>query len=204
MRYNPQQIAGKLLRWEQFLTEFNLPTWDELPQIGLYMDQVIILLNEYLSYFVYEGNDEKLITATMVNNYVKIKLLPAPIKKKYGRAHLACLIMICTFKQTLSMAVVKKMLPNGDEEAIKRDYDQFVLIHKRLPDYFAEQVKISAASLLESNTQNDNAVNNLVISTAVAASFAKLMTSKIIVLQLTQETEPIADQVESSPTELSS
>ena len=113
MLYDKQQIASKLLHWEEFLHEFRLPVWDELPQIELYMDQVIVLLNEYLSYFVYEGNDEKLITAAMVNNYVKMKLVPAPVRKKYGRVHLAYLIMICTLKQTLSMAVVKKMLPRG-------------------------------------------------------------------------------------------
>ena len=54
MLYDKQQIASKLLHWEEFLHEFRLPVWDELPQIELYMDQVIVLLNEYLSYFVYE------------------------------------------------------------------------------------------------------------------------------------------------------
>jgi hypothetical protein len=48
-----------------------------------------------------------------VNNYVKQRLLPPPVNKKYSRKHLALLIMICTFKQSLSMAAVSKMLPTG-------------------------------------------------------------------------------------------
>lgn len=184
MPYDKVQISGKLLRWERFLQQFNLPQWEELPQIELYMDQVIVLLTDYLGFFVYEGNDEKLITAAMVNNYVKLKLVPAPVKKKYGRAHLACLIMICTFKQTQSMAVVKKMLPTGDEESIKRDYNQFVGVHKRLALYFTEQVKTSAADIFDESSHTGNEVSDLVMGAAVAASFAKLLTGKIIALQL--------------------
>ena len=184
MPYDKKQIAAKLLRWERFLHEFSLPRWDELPPIELYMDQVIVLLTDYLGFFAYEGNDEKLITAAMVNNYVKQKLLPAPVKKKYGRAHLACLIMICTLKQTQSMAVVKKTLPSGDEESIKRDYNQFVEVHKRLAHYFTEQVKTSAADVFDETLHTGNEVSDLVIGAAVAASFAKLLTGKIIALQL--------------------
>ena len=127
MLYDKQQIASKLLHWEEFLHEFRLPVWDELPQIELYMDQVIVLLNEYLSYFVYEGNDEKLITAAMVNNYVKMKLVPAPVRKKYGRVHLAYLIMICTLKQSLRLSMLPALLPgNLPEEDVRRIYTAFV------------------------------------------------------------------------------
>lgn len=194
MLYDKQQIASKLLHWEEFLHEFRLPVWDELPQIELYMDQVIVLLNEYLSYFVYEGNDEKLITAAMVNNYVKMKLVPAPVRKKYGRVHLAYLIMICTLKQTLSMAVVKKMLPRGDVEIVKRDYNQFIDIHKGLSYYLSEQVRSSAKALFDTETATDSDVNDLVVASAVASSFAKLLTGKIIALQL--EETPAAEKPE--------
>lgn len=184
MLYDKKQIAGKLLRWESFINTFSLPDWEELPAIELYMDQVIVILNQYLGYFVYEGNDEKLITAAMVNNYVKMKLMPAPVKKRYGRAHLAMLIMICTLKQTLSMAVVNRMLPHGDEEAIRRYYDDFASVHKHLSRYFSDQVMTSASNIFDEETETGTEVQNLVIASAVAASFAKLMTGKIIALQL--------------------
>ena len=190
MLYDKQQIAGKLHRWEKFLHEFNLPTWDALPQIDLYMDQVIVLLNDYLGPFSYnDGSDEKLITAAMVNNYVKMKLVPPPVKKKYGRTHLALLIMLCTLKQTLSIAVVGRMLPQGDEEQIKRDYNQFVDIHKGLCYFFTDQVKTSASALLNVDTATDNDVNDLIVGSAVAASFYKLLAGKLVSLQLPANSE---------------
>ncbi len=116
MQYDKRQIAQKLVRWERFMNEFRLPGWEELPKIDLYMDQVIGLITQYLGFFVFDPNEEKLLTPSMVNNYVKMKLLPAPQKKKYGRKHIALLIMICTFKQSLSMAAVEQMLPPDDDE----------------------------------------------------------------------------------------
>lgn len=184
MGYNKEQIAGKLLRWEKFLNGFDLPSWDQLPQIDLYMDQVIALLNNYLGFFIYEGNDEKLLTPAMVNNYVKMKLLAPPIKKKYGRKQVASLIMICTLKQTLSMAQVKQMLPRENGEGFQRDYDQFVQVHKRLSLYFTQQVKASAAPVFDTTVDNGSEVNDLVVGAAVAASFAKLMAGKIVALKL--------------------
>ena len=84
MLYDKQQIAASIMRWKGFLSSFSLPVWDELPEFDLYMDQVIVMLNRYLSYFIYEGNDEKLITASMVNNYVKMKLIPPRSRKNTG------------------------------------------------------------------------------------------------------------------------
>ena len=42
------EIAAKLHEWEEFLNKLRLPYWDELPTLELYMDQVIIVLNDYL------------------------------------------------------------------------------------------------------------------------------------------------------------
>lgn len=187
MLYNKKQIAQKLIRWENFLNTNNLPGWDEFPAIDLYMDQVIVVLNNCLGFFAYDGSGEKLVTPAMVNNYVKMKLMPAPVKKKYGRAHLATLIMICTLKQTLSMENVKKMLPRGDAETIRRHYEEFLKIHKRLSRYFAEQVKTSAANVFDETSDTGNEVPDLVMGAAVAASYARLMAGKIIALQLPGE-----------------
>ena len=49
MPYDKELIAHKLIRWEHYLNNYKLPAWKELPDIGLYMDQVIALLGQYLS-----------------------------------------------------------------------------------------------------------------------------------------------------------
>lgn len=189
MAYNKEQIAAKLLRWEAFLNDFKLPVWDELPAIDLYMDQVILIINRYLDFFAYEGNDEKLLTPAMVNNYVKLGIMPPPVKKKYGRAHIAFLIMICTLKQTLGMSEVKSVLPHGDEENIRRDYDQFTVMHQDLSRYFTRQIKSIGAPIFDETQNTGSEVNDLVVSAAIVASFAKLVTGKIIALRLVEEPE---------------
>ena len=84
------------------LMNIHLPRWEEFPAFELYIDQVITFINENLSLF--DRDDEGLITASMINNYVKNGALPAPIKKKYNRDHLARLIVICIGKRMLSLS----------------------------------------------------------------------------------------------------
>ena len=50
MTYNKELITHKLIRWEHYLNNYKLPAWKELPDIGLYMDQVIALLGQYLDF----------------------------------------------------------------------------------------------------------------------------------------------------------
>lgn len=50
------------------------------------------------------------ITPSMINNYVKVGLVPAPVKKQYGREQIARLIAICIFKQVLPIAAVRRFL----------------------------------------------------------------------------------------------
>ena len=96
------------------LRAVHLPRWNELPDIELYMDQVVALMAKYMQ-GVASGED-KLLTASMVNNYVKMGLLPAPVKKKYSRSHLARLIIICVMKQVVPMAMIRSFIENGVEE----------------------------------------------------------------------------------------
>ena len=91
---NMQSAFEKL---EKTKEQSTIPSWEQLPAIELYMDQVIILLNKYV-------NTNIPITQSMVNNYVKLKAVPAPVKKRYGKIHLAYLIIFCTLKQTLSIS----------------------------------------------------------------------------------------------------
>ena len=50
MKFDKALIAGKLRRWEKYLSEYRLPAWADLPDIGLYMEQVVALLKGYLDY----------------------------------------------------------------------------------------------------------------------------------------------------------
>ena len=182
MHYDKALVAEKLLRWERFLHDFRLPDWNELPKIALYMDQVIGLINQYLGFFVYDPSEEKLLTPSMVNNYVKQRLLPPPVRKKYGRKHIALLIMICTMKQTIGMAAVASMLPPDDETLIFEEYERFTASYLRISRYVVQQAKASAEPIFDPASNTGAEVNDLIIGAAVAASFARLLAGKLIAL----------------------
>ncbi len=102
-------INNSLNEWLKKLENFNLINYDELPDIELYMDQILTLIQRQLSIFTYNSYD-KLLTSSMVNNYVKGNVIPAPISKKYNREHLALLEEVCTLKQVLSIAEIKQII----------------------------------------------------------------------------------------------
>lgn len=103
---------------------FRCPRWDELPGLGLYMDQVIIVLEQALA--IFQDEKDRVVTSTMINNYVKQKMLPPPVKKKYDRSHVATLVVVGVMKRVLSMgeiAAIMDMLTG--ETGIERAYDLF-------------------------------------------------------------------------------
>ena len=193
MQYDKHQVAEKLNRWERFLDGYRLPEWEDLPQIDLYLDQVIALVNQYLGFFVYDPAEEKLLTPSMVNNYVKLRLIPAPVRKKYGRKHIALLLMVCTFKQSLSMAAMSEMLPLDDEEQIHQEYVRFIASYQRISRYVVQQAKASAEPIYDETSDTGTEVSDLVVGSAIAASFARLLAGKLIALHLPQEQETLGD-----------
>lgn len=119
---------------------FHCPRWDELPELELYMDQVLSIIEKNLSLFkekqeYEEKSKEKedkdrdaspLLTPTMINNYVKHKILPPPLKKRYSKEHLALLHIICLAKRVLTMSEIRTFINAfGDEYDVAYKYDLF-------------------------------------------------------------------------------
>lgn len=80
-----------------------------IPDIGLYMDQVIQFLDEHLS-DSRRNEDDKIMTKTMINNYAKSGMIPSPEKKKYSKEHMMVLILLFYFKSFLPMSDIEKFL----------------------------------------------------------------------------------------------
>lgn len=82
---------------------------DMVPNIDLYMDQVTNFMEDNLKNCKrYE--DDKILTKTMINNYVKDGILPAPVKKKYSKEHLLLLVLIYYLKNILSIKDVESII----------------------------------------------------------------------------------------------
>lgn len=88
---------------------FRCARFDALPDIPLYMDQVISIVENRLSVFALSEN-EKILSPSMVNNYVKQRVIPPPENKRYTREHVAYLLCICILKKVLSIAQIQRLL----------------------------------------------------------------------------------------------
>ena len=187
MSYDKQLVAGKLRRWERYLDRFRLPAWEEIPDIGLYMEQVVTLLREYLDYLPPELKEEEAVTAAAINNYVRTRVMPGPQKKRYYRVHLAYLIMICTLKQGLSISLVQKLLPVGlPPEEVRRIYSRYAERHRVTAQYFTQQVYAAAALFLDLEPESaltTDRVEELIASAAVLGGFSRLLAEKLLLLE---------------------
>ena len=187
MNFDNDLVVGKLRRWEKFLAAYRLPEWDAIPDFGLYMEQVVQLLKQYLDYLPPELRQTEPITAAAINNYVRTKLLPEPRKKRYYRIHIAYLIMICTLKQSLRLSMLQTLLP-GDlaEEDVKKAYAAFALRHLRCAIYFIEQVRLTAAAMFEGEVTTELNVRDtpeMIVSAAILSGFTNLFAEKLMLLE---------------------
>ena len=89
--------------------EYLIPHWEQLPDIELYSDQVVKYLEDHLQHFLTDKS-ERIITKTMINNYVKQGVIKPPVGKKYNKSHLAYLFVICLLKQVYSINDVKILI----------------------------------------------------------------------------------------------
>lgn len=119
-----------------------------------------------------------------------MKIMPAPVKKKYTRIHLAYLIIICSLKQSLSISVVSRIIPmNIPDDTAKEIYNDFVLRHRSISVLCAEQVKQSSVTIFDESVTNDIPVKNLVMESAIYSNLYKLLTEKLVALEIRPEPE---------------
>ncbi|MDU2491017.1 MAG: DUF1836 domain-containing protein [Clostridium celatum] len=105
--------------------EFHIPRFNELPRVPLYKDQVITYLDNLVKEIDSES-DEKILTPTMLNNYVKQKVVSPPKDKKYNEKHLAYLIVVCLLKQVFTLQEICELINIQIESCpIEVAYDYF-------------------------------------------------------------------------------
>lgn len=130
-----------LADWIVDIREYEPTTWERLPELDLYMDQVITLMDKQLTPFTTDGSD-KLLTPSMINNYVKDEVLPRPVKKKYSRDHLAMLMMICILKPVLSLPEIHEIIRGlVSERRVEEMYPDFAQKQQRTLQEVADRMQ---------------------------------------------------------------
>ena len=139
----------------------------KLPTLGLYVDQVVAIVNEQLNHLGIEP-----LTKSMVNNYVKKKVIQAPIKKKYAVNQLVDLLLIGLLKSNFSLddirAGIAQVTMNSYPQAA---YDRFVEILNAL----LAGEEIPSNNVI--NTQNDRLMTLALKSVLSRMDAAQLLTA---------------------------
>ena len=169
------------------LPPLNLPRYDQLPSFGIYVDQLISFVNETVQ-FSYMP-DEKALTASMVNNYVKQGVVPKPEKKKYSRNHIAYLIVVCILKKVFSIQEITSLITRQIKaHPTPGAYDSFIVaLEKSLAEVFSQPSNLAEVFSQPSNlaevfsqpsshkkTKGDTPFDNLLMDRAVLTFSNKL------------------------------
>ena len=167
--------------YAQRLLELHLPRYGEIPRIDLYIDQLVGFLEETLAP-LYQP-DEKILTRSMVNNYVKQGVLPATSGKRYTRAHVAYLVVISTLKQTFSISGIDRLI-----RAQIASFDTHVAY-----DYFCDALEAALRALfspeptsprgLVDGTNEGDFERDLVLASTAAVAYTLYIKTSIALLR---------------------
>ena len=126
-------------------SKFHIPRWKELPNVDLYLDQVVTLINEALAPCLLPVNTDKeidslILTKNMINNYVKNKIIEPPVKKKYNKNHLAKFFVICVLKEVYKINDIKILISLAlDSAPVEIAYDNFCKLFEKALDCVFEK-----------------------------------------------------------------
>ncbi len=138
MENNRQSVVEELIG---MLDQLSYVKAEEIPNIDLYMDQVLSFVNDRTRHLTRNPQEDKIFTKTMINNYAKTKILPAPVKKKYSKDHILLLLLIYYFKGVLSVGDTGELLGKITEKYFGNQGDM------AFEDIYEEVFKLEAGEI---------------------------------------------------------
>ncbi|MEA4831766.1 MAG: DUF1836 domain-containing protein [Oscillospiraceae bacterium] len=123
-----KEKSADVAAWYASIKNHRFPRYSDLPDIDLYIDQLVSILDKNLSVlYLSDGKIcETPITASMINNYVKHEAVPRPKRKRYGKDHYAYLFIICALKQVYSINEIGDFMShNLKTRSVGELYDKF-------------------------------------------------------------------------------
>ena len=173
------ESAERIKNWAEKIEKYNAVEWDRLPEIYLYMDQVLTYMNKQLCLFERTENTP-LLTSSMINNYVKDGVLPRPKQKKYSKEHLALLMIICMLKQVLSIQDISSLLKTLLEDASQDE------MYGRFCDAQSAALKEVCEKVKDTSDKGDVELMRLAIELSIEANVRRTASERIL-SELTQE-----------------
>ena len=154
----------------QSVKDFHFPRYNEIPNVGLYLEQATKYVGEYLAPL-----GEYTLTPSMISNYVKKGLIANPVKKQYGRGQIAYLFFIAIAKSVLSLDALTGL--------IKVQQNSYTL--PKAYDYFCEQFEQLLRFTFELQDTieivgEDNTTEKRLLFTCIVAAVQKVYLEKCL------------------------
>lgn len=167
----------ELLELKRRMEQERPASWEQLPDIALYMDQIISFMPRQLIHF----DEGEALTSAMVNNYIKDGLVPRAEGKRYGPIHLGYLTAVCALKRVLSVKDTGALIAAG--QARQED-------PQRLYGYFCralDQALTDTAASLDEHAERED-LAQLALDLALRGYANQLACARILdILQLPGE-----------------
>ncbi len=131
------------MRYEQYAKQLiedyearGLADGRSIPDIDLYIDQMVSCLNSELA--IYEENGKGPITKGMVSNYTKHRMIPGPEGKRYTRTHCLFMMLVFYLKGCFSMDQVERLM-----KPVLANYSSDWDDTMDIPAYYEEVLKLA-------------------------------------------------------------
>ena len=148
-------------RMAESIRGLRLPRYAEIPTVGLYLEQTIKYINSYLAPL---GCLE--LTGSMVSNYVKKGLIPAPVKKQYFPEQISYLFFVALAKNLTSMENIDLLISvQRATYTLPVAYDYMCGELENMLFYFFG-LKDSPEELGETESDEKNLLRGLIMSAA--------------------------------------
>ena len=152
------------------IKDFRLPRYNEIPNVGLYLEQATKYVGEYLAPL-----GEYTLTPSMISNYVKKGLIANPVKKQYGREQIAYLFFIAVAKSVLSLDALTGFIKLQQQTyTLPKAYDYFVEELENLL-MFTFEIKDTMEMVGEDNTDEKR-----LLYTCIVAAVQKVYLEKCL------------------------
>jgi len=152
-----ENIKNELI---ESIKDFKLPRYNEIPSVGLYLEQVTKYIGEYIEPLGMS------ITSSMISNYVKKNLIANPIKKQYTREQIAYLIFIAMAKSVLPLEEIKLFI--GLQKASYESEVAYNYFSREMEKIL--QIVFAQGDYVDGSEQEFSLEKNMLRNTAVAIS----------------------------------
>lgn len=169
---------SKIEEFKDLLEHSRPEAWERIPDIDLYMDQVISYMSRQHIGFSMDGEEN--LTSAMINNYIKNGLLPRAKGKRYSREHIGYLTAICLLKQVLSVGETGALMQNQMEH---RDIEDFYRHYTETLDKVYNETAAELASKSDADELAQAALEMAV------SSYAQMLSCKKILQDIAPEKE---------------